>query len=432
MKRLVELFICFLLIQGNVLAATVELAVPKDTKATLHIFMRNKEHFVQQSKRAAAEFKQKYPNVTLEFQYVPYATWSDYINSFQNQMASGDAPDIFESPIEAFTAISSKGVLIDLDAFVAEDLEVQTEFNDIEENLLEKIRSPLTGELNYFPLEWNSIVIYYNKDMFDRAGISYPSDNWTWGEFLQKAQKLTKRDTNGNVSQYGYIVPGYDFGLTPWFLNNGTDKVDGKWQAPTVKEPAFAETLNFLHDLIYRYRVAPSYSAGDVGDKQFIALQAAMFSAGRWVTQGIRDAGLQNVGIVMPPAKSVNNTTVFGIGGIGILKSSKHKQLAWEFVKSFAGNEFQRGISEDGRSIPVNRKWATTDEFQAFPDNGELYYKTATLAQPIASPPYYAQMQDIFERHIGAYLTNNISLEETIAGMNYELSRAIERWKKRR
>lgn len=405
------------------------LAAPAaDTEGTVTAYLRDQPDFHAAAERAVSEFAEIYPNATVEVQYVPQASgWGSYIDGLFNQIAAGDTPSIVDLPIEGFLAVSSKDLLVDLRPVL--DSADDGSLDDIAEGLLTQMQSPLTGELNYYPTDWNNILIHYNKDMFDEAGLPYPEDGWTWAEFAETAKALTKADADGNVIQYGYRIPGFNFGITPWFLSNGTDKLDATWTESTVTDPAFAETMEFLRGLIDD-GAAPTFSGG-VGDQEFAAGQAAMFSCGHWCVPGYEAAGIENVGVVMPPVPNEGDdlVTVFGIGGIGVFQDAADVDLAVEFAKVFAGEDFQKTSSESRVSIPASRTWATTEEFLAYPDNAELFYGTADNDQllPIASPPNFTQVEGIFMRHVENYLTGNADLDSTIADMDSELSRAMER-----
>lgn len=419
----------YLLLAGTAAIALLTgpaLAQPAtDTTATLKVFQWINPQIIDSTEKAIERFKVRYPNVTVEPQFVPQPSWGEYNNSMLNQIASGDTPDIFASAIEGFAEIASKDLLIDLDPVIEQDAAAQTVLGDIEPNLLEGIRTRPSGELNFFPTEWNNMLTYYNKDMFDAAGIDYPAADWTWEDFREAANALTIRDAAGNVTQYGYFVPGFNFGLQPWLLTNNASVLDTDWQEPTVDTPEFRESLQFLHDLIHTDKVAPAFESGVGGDK-FVAGQVAMFSAGHWPIPEIVSSGLTNVGVQIMP---INKTeaTVFGIGGLAITKASEHPELAWEFIKEMTGKEYQQELADSQRSIPSARSMATTPEYTAFPDNAEIFYASAATATPVPAPPNFAQVEEIVMRHLGAYFTNSQDLETTIAELNRELDRAMAR-----
>ena len=423
------------LLCGSVMAlATAQGAVAQavsDVNASLSVYMRDATDYVVAAERAKAVFAERYPNVTVTLRTNPTAAgWGGYITNMMNQVASGDSPDVVDMAIEGFLAVSSKGLLADLRPLFADNADVQKILADTAPALLTKMESPLTGELNYFPMEWNNIVIFYNKDMFDAAGVAYPENGWTWDDFVKTAQALTVTNADGVATQYGYRISGINFGVTPWFLVNGIDKLNADWTKSTVSDPAFSESLKFLRDLIDTYKVSPAFEAG-VGDQEFAAKQVAMFSCGHWCVPGIQQAGLEHVGVVAMPVPQAGDeqVTVFGIGGLGVMKASAHPELALEFAQIFAGEDFQKDVSTNRFSIPSSRTWATTPEYLAYPDNATLFYDTAEKGQiiPIASPPNFAQVEDIFMRHLGSYLNGNADLESTVKDMDSELSRAMER-----
>ncbi|MBL8594758.1 MAG: extracellular solute-binding protein, partial [Devosia sp.] len=187
----------------------------------------------------------------------------------------------------------------------------------------------------------------------------------------------------------------------------------------------FRETLQFLSDLINVDKSAPAFESG-VGDNKFVAGQVAMFSAGHWPIPEIRASGLTNVGVQVMPVNKVK-TTVFGIGGLAVTSASQNPELAWEFVKEMTGKEFQTELADSERSIPSWRSLATTDKYLSFPDNAAIFYGSAATAKPVASPPNFAQVEEMTMRHVGAYLNGNEDLDTTISGLDSELSRAMKR-----
>lgn len=413
-------------VAGAVLFAQAAGAQPApDTTATLTIFQWINPQIIESTDRAIERFKERYPNVTVETQFVPQPSWGEYNSAMLNQVASGGTPDIFASAIEGFSEIASKGILLDLTDVIASDPAAQTVLGDIDANLLEGMKTRPSGELNFFPTEWNNIVMFYNKDMFDAAGLAYPAEDWNWDDFRTTAEALTIRDGNGNVSQYGYFVPGFNFGLQPWFMTNTASVLDTDWREPTVDTPQFSETLQFLHDLIHADGLAPAFEGG-VGDDKFVAGQVAMFSAGHWPIPEIIASGMTNVGVQVMPANELS-TTVFGIGGLAITQASENPELAWEFIKEMTGPEYQQELADSLRSIPSARSVATTPEYLSFPDNAAIFYGSAATALPVPAPPNFAQVEEIFMRQIGAYLSANQDLETTVSELDRELDRAMAR-----
>ncbi len=400
-------------------------APPKDITATLKVYRWTTDADINMMKGAEARFKEKYPNVTIDVQYGP-SGWGDYINNFMNLAASNAMPDIVAMPIEGIPTLANRDILVDLEEISKNDPEAQAIMGDVEPNLLNGLR--WKEKLYFFPTEWNSIVVYYNVDMFKEAGVEPPKADWTWEDFRATAQKLTKRDANGNVTQYGFFVPGANFGLTPFFFTNDTDKLTPDWRSSNAKDPKVAETLTFLHDLIHKDKVAPAFVKDDFGIAAFAAGQTAMMVAGRWPTPDLMNSKINFDVQAFPRNKT--NVTVFGVGGNAITKASANPELAWEFVKEISGKDFQQGLVDGNRAIPSLRSLATSPAFVAIPHgHGGLFYDTAAVARPVASPPNFAQVEEIFMRNAGAYLTDNQDLPATIDALDSELTRSMRRVK---
>lgn len=413
---------------GFAMAGTVASAdIPADITATLTVYQWDNPQIVTSTGKAIERFASQYPNVTVVPMFgTPANGWGEYSNGFLNELATGNKIDLFATAIEGFAEIASKGILVNLDEVVAQNPDAAAVFEEIDANLLDGMRSRETGELNYFPTEWNNIVVYYNMDMFDEAGIAYPSDDWNWEDFLAAAKATTVRDDSGEVTQFGFAFPSGNFGLQPWLLTNDTGYLASDWKTVTVMTPEFRESLEFMHSVIHEHGAAPIFSRSGYQDDKFAAKQIAMFTAGHWPVPEVKASGLTRVGVVSFP-RNKSASTVFGIGGIGILKGSENPELAWEFLREITGEVYQQELADSERSIPSWRRFATTPEWTAYPENSEIFYASAATAIAVPSPSNFAQMEEIFMRHLEAYLTDNQDIDATIEGMNREMTRSMSR-----
>lgn len=401
--------------------------VPADIEAKLTVYQWDNPQIVASTDKAIARFKERYPNVEVTPLFgTPANGWGEYSNGFLNELASGNKVDIFATAIEGFEEIAGKGLLINLDDIVANDPNAAAVFGKIDENLLKGMRSRVSGELNYFPTEWNNIVVWYNMDMFDEAGLEYPSDEWTWEDFAKTAKALTVKDDNGNVSRFGFALPGGNFGLQPWLLTNNTGYLDSTWTKVQVDTPEFRESLQFLHDLIHADGSTATFAMTGYQDDKLGAGQIAMATAGHWPTPGLKGSGIERIGVANFPRNKSENT-VFGIGGVGVTTVSENQELAWEFVQELTGKVYQKELADSGVSIPSWREFATTEEWTAWPHNAKIFYESASSAIPVPSPGNFAEMEEIFMRHLEAYLTDNQSLDDTIAAMDREMNRSMKR-----
>ncbi|RUT32584.1 sugar ABC transporter substrate-binding protein [Arsenicitalea aurantiaca] len=395
-----------------------------DITATLNVFRPATDTDIQLTEAAMARFAERYPNVTINPQYVPTNPWGEYINQMMNSLGGNSSPDIVMMATEGVSTLGSRNVVRDIMPFVEGDPEGQALFEGIEPNLLNGLRY---GEmLGYVPNEWNTVVNYYNTAMFEEAGLETPPADWDWDQFLETAKALTKTDASGNVTQYGYFVPGGQFGLNPWFLNNGTDRLTPDGRESNVRDPAFRETLEFLHSLIFEHKVSPTFVRNDYGHGPFIAGQVAMFSGTHGRIPEMISAGFDTVAVQYFPRKT-DQVAIMGVGGFGITEASQNPELAWEFVKELTGTENSEALADLMRALPPQRAAATSAEYVAFPANSEIFYGSAPIARSITQPPNFAEVEAIVMRHIEAYLTGNREIDETIDALDTELSRAMSR-----
>jgi multiple sugar transport system substrate-binding protein len=135
---------------------------------------------------------------------------------------------------------------------------------------------------------------------------------------------------------------------------------------------------------------------------------------------------MKNVGVQTMPVK-LKKTTVFGVGGLGITRSSRNPELAWELIKELTGPVAQKMYADTGRNIPALRSAAADAGFLKFPGNARLFYASAASAIPIASPSNFSEVEDIFMRNVDLYLTDNAKLDEMLARLDAELTRAMRR-----
>ena len=169
-------------------------------------------------------------------------------------------------------------------------------------------------------------MINYNRDLFDKAGVAYLKQGWTWDEFRETAKALTVKDAAGAVTQFGYEVPNQSFFVQPWF-SNGTS-ASASWSASNHarpqgrREPAVPPRPDPR-----RRRVA--HPGKDVMDNQFMAGQIAMISRGHWIVQSAKRANL-NMDIAIPPTKE-SDTTVIGFGGYAVSRRASTQSSRWRW-----------------------------------------------------------------------------------------------------
>ena len=310
-------------------------------------------------KNAIERFNKKYPNVEVVVSIDPISTgWGDYVTKVIGQFTSGSPADVYGTAIETFQAFSARGLFMPLDDFI----KANPSFSDFAPSLFE--HCAYKGVINYIPIGWNNIMVNYNRDLFDKAGLAYPKRGWTWDEFRDTAKKLTVKDSVGNTTQFGYEVPNQNFSAQSWFFSNGTSILNKDWTASNMLDPKVAETLQFLHDLIHVDGASPIPGA-ETMDNQFVAGQVAMISRGQWIVQNAK-ANKVNMDIAIPPKKTEEGT-IIGFGAYAIAAKTEQPDLAKALVLELTSEETQREQGERGGGVPGRKSAASTEAFLAFP-----------------------------------------------------------------
>lgn len=411
-----------LLASAGALAASAGIGrafAQSDVSATLRLQTFGGDAELTGVNNAIARFNQKYPNVAVEVSIDPISTgWGDYVTKVFNQFNSGTQADIYGTAIETFQSFSSRGLWLPLDDFVA----ANSGFSDFAPSLFEQ--GSYKGEIHYIPIGWNNIMINYNRDLFDAAGIDYPARGWTWDEFREVAKTLTVKDAAGNTTQFGYEVPNQNFFVQPWFFSNGTGVLTPDWTASNMLDPKVAETLQFLYDLIHVDGVSP-IPGSETMDNQFMAGQVAMISRGQWIVQNAKANGL-NMDIAVPPVKETE-ATVIGFGAYAVAKSTSNVDLAKELVLELTSEETQREQGELGGGVPGRKSAASTEAFLAFPPSADLYYETLPFTIAVPSPANFQEVESIFIRHYGAMMSGQESIAEGVKAADAELNESFER-----
>ena len=418
----------FIGLSGSALAlmglSRAVLAAPAaDIKATLNVFRPATDTDIQLTEAAMARFAQKFPNVTVSPQYVPTNPWGEYINQLMNGIGGSSSPDVVMMATEGVSTLGSRKILRDIMPSVDGDPSGKQLFDGIEPNLMNGLKYGDT--LSYIPNEWNTVVTYYNTAAFEAAGVAAPPADWDWDKFLEIAKALTITDGAGNVTRYGYMIPGGQFALNPWFLNNGTDRLtpDGHEQCARSAFPRDAGIPACAH---LRAQGVAHFRAQRAGRGAVHRRPGRDVRGHAWPHPRDDRRRPQDGGRAVLPKKT-DPVAILGVGGFGITEAAANPELAWEFIKELTGHANSEALARLMRSLPPQREAATSPEYVAYPANSEIFYGSAPIARSIAQPPNFAEVEAITMRHIESYLTGNTEIAAASDALEAELRRAMSR-----
>lgn len=293
------------------------------------------------------EFERQNPDIKVNFQPLT----DNWVEKLTAQMATGTAPDVFEMWGDFAYNWGEKGMLLDLNPLVKRDFNADyiKGFYPGQWDAAVILDGPRAGVRYGIPRYTNSVVIFYNQELFEKAGLPTPHEmeqqkNWTWTTFLDAAKKLTQRQGNQ------FTTIGYQEYQGPyqWVWSNG-GKVFDYPQNPTrflLDQPAAVEALRFVRSLAFDVGVSAPNRWAVNGWFQ----QGRMAMTTFWGSCCIRGMGSEIKGAFkwniapLPVAPTGRRVSMVFLDMWGIYSQTKHPEAAWKFVK-FLLSPFAMGVA---------------------------------------------------------------------------------------
>ncbi|MBC7121692.1 MAG: sugar ABC transporter substrate-binding protein [Pseudothermotoga sp.] len=368
-------------------------------------------------------FEAENPDIKVEIINYP---WSTYFDKIQAMMAAEDAPDIMF--LHTIPSWAAKGVLEDLTPYIEKSKFPVSAYN---QELLSTFM--YKGKIYGFPRDNDTTVLFYNKDLFDEAGVPYPDYSWDWQKFLDAARKLTKRDARGRVIQWGVVLERNKWHL--WIHMNGGKIVDN-YDNPTrctLNERAAVEAIQFIADLILNYKVAPS-----IAELAQLGSAAELFTTGR-VAMVLTNAAQINMfltnkslrfGVAPLPYKVTRSNTLGGAGFV-MYSKSKNKDAAWKFMEFLCGPKGQAIFAKSGDAVPAMR---TPETVKAFISNlpGEqerlIFFTETSFGVKFPQIPGWWEIFEYVTRELDYVWTGQKSAVEVLEYVTEEVNKMIKKF----
>ena len=367
--------------------------------------------------RCLNKFREK-TGYNVDFIFIP-GSWAEYFTKIQTMIAGGEQFDVCNVAIEGFEILVQTGMAAPIDNWIAENREEwDAVVNDISPNVMAVMN--FRGQQYGAPNEWNNVVAHINLNLLEDAGLPMPPPNWTKEQFLDYAQKLTKKRPDGTI-QYGCFVPNYYFGFESWLFNNNAAYMTEDFKKSRLLDPNTVEMFQFLYDLVYTYQVAPIPEPGMDSTQLFIDGNVAMQFAGRWPTNGYYTNNFKAVGVQYNP-NFKTNVAIWGGTGVFTLKSSKHFNEAASFALYLASAPFIEDYMQWGAIPVLNSVAAKLVPSLGIPQNAELFIESANIAKAVHSPAQYAECAQLVEQALSNILINKQDIMATLRAADIELN----------
>ncbi len=328
-------------------------------------------------KAIVSDFEAANPNIKVDVQV---SDWDSYWTKLKTLLAANTPPDVFAMDAPLFKDYQSRGVLLNLQPYIDKNPGM---LDGLYPNTLTAYQSPD----GYFglPRDFQTIVVFYNEDMFDKAGVAYPKSDWTYDDLRATAKSLTK-DTNGDgkIDQFGYVIDPWDFepGMSEIIWAYGGDLISADHTKTLLGEPKARQAFQFLHDMMFVDKSIPDpNTTSQYGGDLFLAGNAAMMAMGHWAIPSYSEATFKWDVAPMPKGPAGQATSVNSAGFV-VGKDSKHPEEAFAFIKFVESVAGQTRLAQMGFACPVLKSVAESDAFlkQSTPINQQIFIDSLAFA----------------------------------------------------
>lgn len=381
------------------------------------------------TQRMLDEFMKTHKNITVKLEN---SSWEEYWQKLQTQIASKTAPDVFLMDAGWYLKqFAPKGIIKDIGELMDKDSISKDDYFNVWKTFT------FDNKIYAMPRDYNSIVLYYNKDLFKKAGISeYPNGDMTWDDVVKLAQKLTIDKNGKNATE-----PGFDpksivqFGLhlntpdtdalieTLIYQNEGKlFSEDGKECYIDSKESK--EVVQFLYDTIWKYHVNQSpAAAAKMEQSWFQSGNYAMVYQGSWMMSSLADAKF-DWDIAVPPTFTRKIYCVQSVGN-SIMSTTKHPDEAWELVKFLSGKEGQTIMANENDAIPVLKEVAQDVYLKSGgnPESKNVIFDVSVESVPYVDIPKKGEIFEGIKNKLDPYFNNQKTFDDAIKETKAEVER---------
>lgn len=379
--------------------------------------------------RGLRRFEELNPGIKVE--YIPVGG-DEYHTRLLTMMAGNAAPDVFFINAEGYYRnFARRGVLLELDEYFYQSLSLDDFIPMEQDKMLVDGKIYGTSSCVVAP------VLYYNKDLFDKAGLPYPPSDpkeaWTWDEFIEVAKQLTI-EQNGRVTQFG--VYGFE-NMHPReaaiYSNNGL--IFSEDYSKLDMSPKAQEALTKILELRTVHKVSPPAAfleQSGMNAAQILQTgRVAMVADGSWALQELAKMNF-SVGVGVLPI--MERPITAGTAHLhSIWSGTKHPEEAWKLVEFLSSEEYQIGLVREGLWMP-NRahmyeledrgRWMDPEVHPEGFESIADYFADYVLPNPSIFVPREAW--DIFEEELDKFFLDDQPLDKVVENMRRRIDPILQ------
>ncbi|NPV07255.1 MAG: sugar ABC transporter substrate-binding protein [Anaerolineae bacterium] len=352
--------------------------------------------------KALELFADRYPRITVQSVQIT----ANYKDKVLTMIAGGTPPDVMQTDNYDITAYAAKGTARPLD-----DL-VQRDSFDLSIFWPQSLEEPTwEGKLYGLPFMGSPRIVYFNKDLFDAAGVTTPDQlweagEWTWDALIETANALTGRDASGNITQFGFQADTWHAALAPWIWQNDGQMLSEDHKVFRENEPEAVEAVAFQQGLIHKHRVAPKAEEQE-GIDLFATGKLAMLVSWRGSCIVYRSYKF-NWEVAPMPVGPQRKVTLYKGNCMAMTSDSKQVDAAWTLMKFLESKEADLLWVMAGDAVPTR---INLDVFMSStpPTNNQYFFEPfeQDYAQFLPLNPHWPEWDTVVNQKLSRVFLEN-------------------------
>ncbi|GAB2529642.1 ABC transporter substrate-binding protein [Paramicrobacterium agarici] len=332
----------------------------KDAPVTITMWSGQTDEAQDLIEKLAAEFEDEHSNVTIELSAGASST-EQLLQKLSAGFAGNSYPDISYAFGAWASQLEASGRTLDITDKVNEPDVKWEEFSEAARKTVQPTGEKTIG----FPAIVDNLSLIYNKTLFDKAGLDYPDENWSWDDFRDAAKTLT--DPASNTYGYGYSVSGSEettWQFWPHLWQNGGEILSDDQQTAAFDSEAGVEALTFLQDMAVTDKSVYLDQTDTKFGQLFASDRIGMITSGPWQLYDLVKAGT-DYGVTVLPGTDGDHQTVSGpdIWALFDHKDANREYWSYEFVKWLTSAEQDVRWNVAIGNLPLRSSEVDSEEF---------------------------------------------------------------------
>jgi multiple sugar transport system substrate-binding protein len=353
---------------------------------------------IQAYREVIAAYENDHPDVDVKM--IEASDRDDLIARLSTSFAAGTPPDLFLLNYRFYAQFAARDVLEPIEDRV-DNSDVFGQ-GDFYEEAMNAFR--FNDELTCLPQNISSLVVYYNKDLFQKAGVAEPKEGWKWDDMVAAAKKLTT-DSNddGKAEVYGLGIEASLIRIAPFVWSAGGDLVDDDENPThfTLDTPEAEVALERFLQLHVTDKVTPGDEEVEAEDDEtrFQNGRMAMVLSSRRSTPTFRTIQKFDWDVAALPQHE-EQAGILHSDAYCLTKASDNKDAAWSFMEYALGPEGAPIVAKSGRTVPSLKSVAESDAFldpTAKPANSQVFLDTIPVIRQVPSISTWPEIEDAAE-----------------------------------